>query len=290
MLRRHRPDGERIVRGVLQNLDRAVLFGKVVFHLIEPRADLFCRLVGDERVLVAERIIRLELFDFRRDEFVLIRLSDDAQDRLVELVAFDLVHALHAFVQQVDHAVGDLFVELIESRFVFRRKILNGVDEQLRRGELFGRRADQREPSAAGIVSDFDAGHGAFHVVLDGAGNVAFDVQVEDAVLLGARRALDHGEVRLHAVDGGLFPKDEHTLIRSVVGRRRQALNTRQRGNDLCRELFLQRIDFQNDVELSVQTRAQLNRRLDRRLRAVNDQRGSRVVDRNVKTRYRVQQ
>ena len=273
MLSGRSPDGERIVRVVAQNLDIAVLLDEVVANLIEPSAQLFRRLIGDEFVLIVVRVVRLDLFNFRGDKFVLIRFRGNAQHRFVVLIALDAANALDELVKFVDHARRNPALKVVITRFVFRGQIRDGVGDDFRGRELFGRRPDDGEPARGVVVFQFDARHGAARVILDFARHAAFDVEIVDAVFFVGRRFENLREVRFNARDHVALSEDEHALILFVVGRRRLRLDARERGNDFGRQLFLNGNDFQSYVKLTVEAGRELNRRVYRRFRSVNDNR-----------------
>ena len=70
----------------------------------------------------------------------------------------------------------------------------------------------------------------------------------------------------------------ETAAMRKLSQRRRVTLYrleavARERGNDFGRQLFLNGNDFQSYVELTVEAGRELNRRVYRRFRSVNDNR-----------------
>ncbi len=183
-----------------------------------------------------------------------------------------------------------MFVELVVARFILRRKVDDRVVDEFGDGKLFSRRADDGEASVFRGVGQLDAGDGAFDVILDFAGNVAFNVEIVDRFGLFRRFFFNLHNVRLESFDVNFTSGEKKAVIRLIVGGDDRRFNTRQRGDHVGGERLAERDNFERGVEGSVQLRRELDRRFDPGFRTVDDERTSRVFRDDVETRDRRRQ
>ena len=129
-MRRQSPDGKNALGTVVKEFNRAVILLEIVFHLVEARDDVARDEISREAIFILQRVLGLDFFDRLRNFFVLVRFGRNAQDGVIARVAFDLRNVLHALVEQFDHCVGDLLVELVVARFILRRKVDDRVVDE----------------------------------------------------------------------------------------------------------------------------------------------------------------
>ena len=196
---------------------------------------------------------------------MLIRFGDDAENAGPVLVALDFRNVFDAFVDEIDHTVGNLIVERVIPRFVFGREIHDRVVDELGGRELLGRRADNREAFGFVVESEFDAGDGAANVILNFARNVAFHVEIIDGIFFVGRRRFDLTNVLLEAFDVAGLAGEEKSRMFLVVRGDDARFDARQRGDDFGRQFFFEIDDIDDKFELSFEPIREFNRRVDGR-------------------------
>ena len=290
LLRRQSPDGKNALGTVVEKFNSAVIFLEIVFHLVEARDDVARDEISREAIFILQRVLGLDFFDRLRNFFVLVRFGSNAQDGVVARVAFDLRDVLHALVEQFDHCVGDLLVELVVARFILRRKVDDRVVDEFGGGKLLSRRADDGEAFVFRGIGQLDARDSAFDVILDFAGNVAFNVEIVDRFGFFRRFFFNLHNVRFESFDVNFTSGEKKAIIRLIVGGDDRRFDTGQRGDYVGGKRLAERDNFEGGVERAVQLRGELDRRFDSGLRTVDDERTSRIFRDDVETRDRRRQ